>query len=327
MPLPQAASGGDGAAVSCQAPSPLFACAADVLRAATGAGRRPRRCEHSCEASGGQALPLLLLLSVGLPGCWTVAGGWRCRRWRRGQRECAQRKAGELDEGRVRGQAGGACTCLHSLQLVNWPSALQPASSPARPGAVQPPMLASESGAGCSAVPAPRCGAQAGSSWRPSCRPCRAALSSSSSTSRRRRRSAAVAAAYSSSGSGGAAAQPAAAATAKEAAVTKDYLQWASEAGIESPKLTQAYFGELRGAKATAAIAPDEARSLGCVWERCGAMPAAYLRSAVHHLCCAEHCHPRCCSPNAGVCDGAASGGAGGRPQRALPVPRLCGRR
>lgn len=49
--------------------------------------------------------------------------------------------------------------------------------------------------------------------------------------------------------------------TAKEAAVTREYMAWASGAGIESPKLTQAYFeGGLRGAKALQAIAPDEVR-------------------------------------------------------------------
>lgn len=50
---------------------------------------------------------------------------------------------------------------------------------------------------------------------------------------------------------------------AKEAAITKDYLAWAEQAGIESAKVTQAYFGELRGAKALAPIAADEVRVYG----------------------------------------------------------------
>lgn len=55
------------------------------------------------------------------------------------------------------------------------------------------------------------------------------------------------------------------------------YMAWAGGAGIQSPKLTQAYFeGGLRGAQALDAIAPDEVRSrrraLGSRW-------AATLRS------------------------------------------------
>ncbi|KAL4858313.1 Histone-lysine N-methyltransferase setd3 [Chlorella vulgaris] len=45
----------------------------------------------------------------------------------------------------------------------------------------------------------------------------------------------------------------------KEEAVTKDYLsEWAEQAGVVFPKLTQAFFGELRGGKALAGIEPDE---------------------------------------------------------------------
>lgn len=41
--------------------------------------------------------------------------------------------------------------------------------------------------------------------------------------------------------------------------MTKDYLsEWAEQAGVVFPKLTQAFFGELRGGKALAGIEPDE---------------------------------------------------------------------
>lgn len=65
----------------------------------------------------------------------------------------------------------------------------------------------------------------------------------------RHRRSAATAVASS--------AQPGAA-PAREAAVTKDYLAWAQQSGILSPKLTQAYFGDLRGGQAVDEIDADE---------------------------------------------------------------------
>ncbi|KAI7838732.1 hypothetical protein COHA_007528 [Chlorella ohadii] len=83
--------------------------------------------------------------------------------------------------------------------------------------------------------------------------PCSLAPSSRSSAPHRRRRSAAAAAASGSNAGGGSSST-----AAREAAVTKDYIKWAGEAGIVSPKVTQAYFGELRGAKALDAIAPDE---------------------------------------------------------------------
>jgi hypothetical protein len=41
--------------------------------------------------------------------------------------------------------------------------------------------------------------------------------------------------------------------------VSKDYLQWAATAGISSDKVAQAYFGDLRGAKALQSIEPEEA--------------------------------------------------------------------
>lgn len=60
-------------------------------------------------------------------------------------------------------------------------------------------------------------------------------------------------------------------------------------AGIVSPKVTQAYFGELRGAKALDALAPDEVGWAGCVTHMleselgtacsCGA-PAAVLHAS-----------------------------------------------
>ncbi len=139
-------------------------------------------------------------------------------------------------------------------------------------------------------------------------------------------------------------------------------------AGIVSPKVTQAYFGELRGAKALDAIAPDE---VGC---RAGQdfWAGALCRSAVQDCWAGVLCrkagvllrlghrkHPHLALagmpgswssmcwfaillPFAGLetapysldagcltadfCDGAARRGGGGRPQRALPLPRLCGR-
>ncbi|PRW57714.1 SET domain-containing [Chlorella sorokiniana] len=86
--------------------------------------------------------------------------------------------------------------------------------------------------------------------------PCSFAPSSRPPAPDRRRRSPAAAAAGGSSagGFGGGSSSTA----AQEAAVTKDYIKWAGEAGIISPKMQQAYFGELRGAKALDAIAPDE---------------------------------------------------------------------
>ncbi|KAL4457348.1 hypothetical protein ABPG75_012213 [Micractinium tetrahymenae] len=67
------------------------------------------------------------------------------------------------------------------------------------------------------------------------------------------RRSAAAAAS-----SGTAPSQAGGSAASREAAVTKDYLAWVQQSGIISPKLTQAYFGELRGAAAVEDIAADE---------------------------------------------------------------------
>ncbi|KAL4418760.1 hypothetical protein ABPG77_005771 [Micractinium sp. CCAP 211/92] len=72
------------------------------------------------------------------------------------------------------------------------------------------------------------------------------------SLSRRRQRTATRAA------SSGTASQPGGSAAAREAVITKDYLAWAQQSGIVSPKVTQAYFGELRGAAAVEDIAPDE---------------------------------------------------------------------
>lgn len=48
-----------------------------------------------------------------------------------------------------------------------------------------------------------------------------------------------------------------AAATRDAAAVSADYMRWAADAGIAT-KLAQAFFGELRGAKAVEDTAPEE---------------------------------------------------------------------
>jgi hypothetical protein len=56
----------------------------------------------------------------------------------------------------------------------------------------------------------------------------------------------------------GAAASPAPPPPAAPAA-SDDYLAWAAGAGIASPKVTQAYFGDLRGAKALQPVAAGEA--------------------------------------------------------------------
>ena len=45
-------------------------------------------------------------------------------------------------------------------------------------------------------------------------------------------------------------------------------------AGILSPKLTQAYFGQLRGAQALDAIAPDEVGAAPVLMRRCASLPA-----------------------------------------------------
>ncbi|EFN55457.1 hypothetical protein CHLNCDRAFT_52262 [Chlorella variabilis] len=101
----------------------------------------------------------------------------------------------------------------------------------------------SPSARGVSFTRGPRNAAAAAPDFRQlhSCRPA-AALP-------RRRHGTAAAAATPQSGSGS---------TSKEAAVTKDYLSWATEAGILSPKLMQAYFGGLRGGQALSDIAADE---------------------------------------------------------------------
>lgn len=46
--------------------------------------------------------------------------------------------------------------------------------------------------------------------------------------------------------------------TSASRSITEDYFAWAREAGIHAPKLTQAYFGDIRGAKALDVISPTE---------------------------------------------------------------------